>query len=63
MTKLLERINLLEKLIKKYADHVASCEGVSFLEDRYSGSCGGADDAVFTDEEWDELRRIAGEEE
>jgi len=51
------RIKLLEALIWKYANQVGCCEGVTYLETRYSGSVGGDDD--FTHEEWDEIRRIA----
>ncbi len=51
------RITLLETLIKKYAIHVDTCEGVSFLEDRYG------DPAIFTREEWAEIRRVAEESE
>ena len=58
------RCEYLEGLIRKYAVHVGSCEGVSFLEPRYKGgwgSSGGDPDYDFTDSEWDEIRRIAEE--
>jgi len=57
------RVRLLETLIKKYATHVGACEGVSFLEERYSSPLGGTHEDAFTAEEWAEIRRIAGETE
>lgn len=56
------RIALLETLIQKYATHVGACEGVSFLESQYRYSGMGPKSAdEFTDEEWAEIRHIAGE--
>ena len=55
------RIELLERLIEKYAAHVGGIEGVTYLEDRYRGMFGSKD--TFTDEEWAEIRRIAEETE
>lgn len=56
-----ERIELLERLIQKYAAHVGCIEGVSYLEDRYRGMFGGGN--IFASEEWAEIRRIAKESE
>ncbi len=55
------RVELLERLIEKYAAHVGEIEGVSYLEDRYRGMFGGGN--IFASEEWAEIRRIAGETE
>ena len=58
------QITRLETLIKKYAVHVGNCEGVSYLENRYRGAFGGSEDRdLFTDREWMDIRRIAGETE
>jgi hypothetical protein len=59
VVRLKDRVTLLETLIRKYAYHVGCCEGVSFLEQHYRGAYGAGSD--FTTEEWDEVRRIAGE--
>lgn len=58
-----ERCTYLEGLIRKYAAHVGNCEGVSFLEQRYEGGWGGTDpDYQFSKDEWDDIRKIAEEE-
>jgi hypothetical protein len=49
------RIELLERLIEKYAAHVEKYAGVYFLEDRHRGDS-------FTDEEWTEIRLLAKED-
>ncbi len=56
-----QRIALLERLIEKYAQHVGNCEGVCYLEDHYRDAWG--PNGQWTDEEWTEIRRIAGETE
>jgi hypothetical protein len=47
-------------LLAKYIRHVCGCEGVTFLEDdfRRRDSDGYEWSAPFTDEEWQELRRL-----
>lgn len=46
------------RLLWKYIGHVATEEGVTFLEDKYRTEPGGSDDWV-TDAEWAELVRVA----
>ena len=57
---LVERIELLERLIEKYATHVANHTGVYFLEDRFRETLGGHE--RFTDEEWEAIRLLAKED-
>lgn len=45
------------KLLKKYIEHVGSCEGVTFLADYKRNDSGG----IFTDEEWKELGKLEEE--
>lgn len=47
------------ELLKKYIEHVSEYEGVSFLADHTRSSYDGM--PVFTDEEWDELKKIESE--
>lgn len=47
-----------QTLIRKYAEQVGACEGVTFLEDQYRELY--SDHPIFTDEEWQLLRSIAG---
>ncbi len=55
------RIELLERLIEKYATHVKLWTGLYFLEDRFRDGSGGRE--RFTDEEWAEIRLLAKEDE
>lgn len=44
------------ELLRKYIEHVESCEGTTFLSEYYRGA---PSDVEFTEEEWADLQRLA----
>lgn len=49
-----------KELLKKYIDHVGNSEGTTHLNDWNRNAYGNVD---FTDEEWEELKRLDKENE
>lgn len=45
-----------KKLLSKYIDHVAACEGVTFIADHHRRDSERRGGVVFTDEEWEALK-------
>lgn len=49
------------KLLAKYIQHVGACEGADYLRDSDRSLGVGMHGPSFTDSEWAELQRLAGE--